>query len=104
MGASTGPSSSSVANLGRVLTLAQSSVERAVTDAAVLLLAGGAVLALVWGLLQRRLGLLRWPLLAGAVLALGAGTALGAWAWHEKRPRDVRGSSTQEFVQKLRPP
>jgi outer membrane protein assembly factor BamB len=86
------------------LTLAQSSLERAVTDAAVLLLAGGAVLALVWGLLQRRLGLLRWPLLTGAVLTLGAGTALGAWAWHEKRPRDVRGSSTQEFVQKLRPP
>jgi outer membrane protein assembly factor BamB len=86
------------------LTLAQSSVERAVTDAAVLLLVGGAVLALIWGLLQRRLGLLRWPLLVGAVLALGVGSALGAWAWHEKRPRDVRGSSTQEFVQTLRPP
>jgi outer membrane protein assembly factor BamB len=85
------------------LTLAESTLERAVTDAAILLLAAGAVLSIAWGLLQRRLGLLRWPVLAAAVLALGAGAALGAWAWHEKRPRDVRGSSTQEFVETLRP-
>lgn len=84
------------------MPLAQS-IERAITDGAVGLLFGGAVLALVWGVLQRRLGLLRWPLLGVSVLALGAGTALGAWAWHEQRPRDVRGSATTEFVEKLRP-
>ena len=79
------------------------SIERAVTDAAVLLLIAGAVLALAWGLLYRRLGLLQWPLLVIVVGALGAGTALGAWAWYEDRPRTVRGTSTEEFVNELRP-
>ena len=78
------------------------SIERAVTDSAVLLLGAGAVLALVWGVLHRRLGPLRWPVIAIALLSLGAGTALGAWAWHEDRSRTVRGSSTKEFVNKLR--
>jgi outer membrane protein assembly factor BamB len=79
------------------------SIERAVTDSAALLLGAGAVLALAWGLLQRRLGPLRWPVIVVAVGALGAGTALGAWAWHEDRSRTVRGSATVEFVNKLRP-
>lgn len=79
------------------------SIERAVTDGAVLLLGAGAVLALAWGLLHRRLGPFRWPVIAIALLSLGAGTALGAWAWHEDRSRNVRGSSTKEFVDKLRP-
>jgi outer membrane protein assembly factor BamB len=79
------------------------SIERAVTDSAVLLLGAGAVLALAWGLLHRRLGLLRWPVIVVALGSLGAGTALGAWAWHEDRSRTVRGSSTKEFVKTLRP-
>ena len=79
------------------------SIERAVTDGAMLLLGAGAVLALAWGLLNRRLGLLRWPVIAVAIGALGAGTALGAWAWHEDRSRTVRGSATEEFVETLRP-
>jgi len=83
--------------------LLAASIERAVHDGAVLLLGVGAVLALAWGLLNRRLGPLRWPVLAVAILALGAGTALGAWAWHEDRSRTVRGSATVEFVEKLRP-
>ncbi len=74
------------------------SLERAVTDAALLLLGAGALLAFAFGLLQRRLGLLRWPLLVITVGSIGVGTALGAWAWHEKRPRTVRGSATKEFV------
>ena len=67
------------------------SLERAVTDSAELLLAVGAVLAIAYALLRTRIGVLRWPLIAAALLALGAGTALGGWAWHEKRPRDVVG-------------
>jgi outer membrane protein assembly factor BamB len=82
--------------------LAQS-FERAIEDAAVLLLAAGAVLALAGGLLRTRQRLLSRVTLVVGLLALGAGTAFGAWAWHEKRPRDVRGSSTEEFVQELRP-
>lgn len=80
------------------------SFEGTITDAAIFLLAGGAVLALLWGILQRRIGPFRWPFLGAVVLTLGAGTALGAWAWHEQRPRDVRGSATTEFVPELRPP
>jgi outer membrane protein assembly factor BamB len=34
---------------------------------------------------------------------IGAGTALGAWAWHEKRDRTVRGSPTTEFVPAEKP-
>jgi outer membrane protein assembly factor BamB len=78
------------------------SLERAVTDSAELLLAVGALLALAFALLRTRIGVLRWPLIGAALLALGAGTALGGWAWHEKRPRDVRGSPTKEFSPTLR--
>jgi len=78
--------------------LLAASLERAVTHAAELLLAAGAVLAFAWGVLRRRIGLLRWPLLGVAVGTLGVGTALGGWAWHEKRDRTVRGSPTTEFV------
>jgi outer membrane protein assembly factor BamB len=79
------------------------SLERAVTHAAELLLAAGAVLAFAWGLLQGRIGLLRWPLLVIAVGTLGAGTALGAWAWHEKRDRTVVGSAKKEFLPTRKP-
>ena len=90
------------ANLARVLLLA-ASIERAVTHLAEILLGVGAVLALVWGVVQRRIGIFRWPLLVVAALTLGVGTALGAWAWHEKRDRNVLGSPTKEFVPTLRP-
>jgi outer membrane protein assembly factor BamB len=79
------------------------SFEGAVNDAAVALLAAGAVLAIIGGLLYGRWRLVARLILVCALLALGAGTAFGAWAWHEKRPRDVRGSSTEEFVERLRP-
>jgi len=82
--------------------LAQS-LERTVNDGAILLLAVGAVLALAGGLIYGRWRLVARITLVCALLALGAGTAFGAWAWHEKRPRDVRGSSTEEFVPALRP-
>jgi outer membrane protein assembly factor BamB len=78
------------------------SLERAVTDAAEILLAAGVVLALAYAFLRSRIGILRWPLLSVSLLTLGFGTALGAWAWHEKRPRDVRGSATEEFSDTLR--
>ena len=93
-------SASSVANL-LLLPLA-ASLERAVTDSAELLLAAGVVLAIAYGLARTRIGIFQWPLLGASLLALGMGTALGGWAWHEKRPRDVRGSSTQEFSTVLR--
>jgi outer membrane protein assembly factor BamB len=79
-----------------------SSLERAVTDAAEIFLAAGIVLALAYGILRTRIGVLRWPLLSVSLLALGFGSALGAWAWHEKRPRDIRGSATKEFSETLR--
>lgn len=84
------------------MPLAQS-LERTVNDGAILLLAVGAVLALAGGLIYGRWRLVARIALVCALLALGAGTAFGAWAWHEKRPRDVRGSSTEEFVPALRP-
>ena len=90
-----------LANLLRVLPLA-ATLERAVTDAAEILLAAGIVFALAYGLLRSRIGILRWPLLSVSLLALVFGTALGAWAWHEQRPRDVRGSATEEFSETLR--
>jgi outer membrane protein assembly factor BamB len=90
-----------LANLLRVLPLA-ATLERAVTDAAEILLAAGIVFALAYGLLRSRIGILRWPLLSVSLLTLGFGTALGAWAWHEQRPRDVRGSATEEFSETLR--
>ena len=85
------------------MPLAAASIEHAVTHAAELLLGAGAILALAWGVFQHRIGLLRWPLLAVVLLTLGTGVALGAWTWHEKRNRDVRGSPTIEFVAKERP-
>ena len=78
------------------------SLERAVTDSAELLLAAGAVLALAFALLRNRIGGFRWPLIGAALVALGVGTALGGWAWHEKRPKTVRGSPTKEFSPTLR--
>jgi outer membrane protein assembly factor BamB len=81
------------------------SLERVATDGAVLALAAGALVALVAGVLGGRLPrLVRLSALVVAALLLAAGTALGAWAWHEKRPRDIRGTSTQEFDTVLRPP
>ena len=94
-------SAATLANLLRVLPLA-ASLERAVTDAAEVLLAAGVGLALAYALLRSRIGFLRWPLLSISLLTLGFGTVLGAWAWHEKRPRDIRGSATEEFSNTLR--
>jgi len=74
------------------------SLERAVTHAAELFLGVGAILAFVWGVVQKRIGILRWPLLGLAVLSLGVGVALGGWSWHEKRDRNVIGSPTVEFI------
>jgi outer membrane protein assembly factor BamB len=82
--------------------LLAASLERAVTDAAEIFLAAGVVLIVAYALLRSRIGILRWPLLSVSLLALGFGTALGAWAWHEKRPRDIRGSATKEFSETLR--
>jgi outer membrane protein assembly factor BamB len=78
------------------------SLERAVTDSAELALAAGVVLAIAYGLTRTRIGAFQWPLLGASLLALGMGTALGGWAWHEKRPRTVVGSPTEEFSNKLR--
>ena len=94
-------SGSSAANLP-LLPLA-ASLERAVTDSAELLLAVGAVLALAYALTRTRIGVFQWPLLGASLLTLGMGTALGGWAWHEKRPRDVVGSPTEEFSSTLKP-
>ena len=79
------------------------SLERAVTHAAELLLVVGAILSIAWGFLQHRIGIFRWPLFVLAVGVLAGGTALGAWAWHEKRNRTVIGSPTVEFVPKQTP-
>ena len=78
------------------------SLERAVTDSAELLLAAGAVLALVYAFTRTRIGVFQWPLLGASVLALGVGAGLGGWAWHEKQPRTVVGSPTEEFSNTLR--
>ena len=78
------------------------SLERAVTDSAELLLAAGAVLAIAYGLTRARIGVFQWPLLGASVLALGMGAVLGGWAWHEKQPRTVVGSPTEEFSNTLR--
>ncbi len=83
--------------------LLAASLERAVTYSAELLLAAGAVLALAWGLLRRRIGFVRWLLLAVAVGTLVAGAVTGGFAWYEKRDRTVRGSPTTEFVPAQKP-
>jgi outer membrane protein assembly factor BamB len=61
----------------------------------------GAALVVVWALLRGRAPRLRVVVLTFALLALAGGLGLGAWAWHETRPRDVRGSRTIEFSPKL---
>ncbi|MEP6909328.1 MAG: PQQ-binding-like beta-propeller repeat protein [Actinomycetota bacterium] len=82
--------------------LLAASLERAVIYSAELLLGAGVLLALAWGLLRKRVGPFHWGLLGLALAALGAGAALGAWSWHEQRPRTVRGSPTEEFSTVLR--
>lgn len=78
------------------------SFEHVVESAAVFLTVLGAALLVLWALLRHwaRLGVL---ILLLALLALTGGAGLGAWAWHETRPRDIRGSPTIEFSPKARP-
>jgi outer membrane protein assembly factor BamB len=78
------------------------SFEHAVESAAVFLFALGAASLVLWTFLRRRLPLHGMMLLVLALASLAGGAALGAWAWHETRPRDVRGSSTIEFSPKAR--
>jgi outer membrane protein assembly factor BamB len=78
------------------------SFEHGVEAAAFFLLALGAAL-FVFGVLLRRRKPRRGVLLVVLALpALVGGAVLGAWAWHETRPRDVRGSPTIEFTGKQR--
>ena len=79
------------------------SYERAVESAAVLLLVAGAVSIVLWALVRGRWQRLALLLLAFSVLALAGGAGLGAWAWHETQPREVRGSPTIEFSPTLKP-
>jgi outer membrane protein assembly factor BamB len=76
-------------------------LHQAVESAAVFLFVLGAALIVVWALLRRRLRRLGALLLVLAIPALAGGVGLGAWAWHETRPRDVRGSPKIEFSPKL---
>ncbi|MEP6910361.1 MAG: PQQ-binding-like beta-propeller repeat protein [Actinomycetota bacterium] len=76
--------------------------ERAVKSAAVVLAVAGSVSIVLWALLRHRVRRLGPMLLACSLLALAAGVGLGAWAWHETRSRDVRGSPTIEFSPRLR--
>jgi outer membrane protein assembly factor BamB len=78
------------------------SFEHAVESAAVFLLVLGAALLVLWTFLRRRLRLLGVMLLVFALASLAGGAVLGAWAWHETRPRDVRGSPTIEFSAEVR--
>ena len=73
------------------------SFEHAVESAAVFLLVLGAASLVLWTFLRRRLRRLGVMLLVFALASLAGGGVLGAWAWHETRPRDVRGSPTIEF-------
>ena len=78
------------------------SFEHAVESAAVFLTAFGAVLVVLAALLRShkpRFAVLTFVL---ALVALSGGAGLGAWAWHETRSRDVRGSPTIEFSPRLR--
>ena len=78
------------------------SFEHAVESAAVFLTAFGAVLVVLAALLRShkpRFAALAFVL---ALVALSGGAGLGAWAWHETRSRDVRGSPTIEFSPRLR--
>jgi outer membrane protein assembly factor BamB len=77
------------------------SYEHAVESAAVFLFVLGAIALALWALFRRRLRRLGALLLVFGLAALAGGAGLGAWAWHETRPRDVRGSPTIEFSPKL---
>lgn len=80
------------------------SLERVATDGAVAALAVGALVSILAAVLHGRAPrILSTSAFGLAALLLAAGMTLGAWAWHERRPRDVRGSSTQEFETVLRP-
>jgi outer membrane protein assembly factor BamB len=76
--------------------------EHAVEGLAVFLLVLGAALLVLWAAVRRRIPRLAVLLLVSAVASLAGGAALGAWARHETRSRDVRGSATIEFSPKLR--
>ena len=78
------------------------SLERAVESAAVFFLVVGAGSVVLWAFLRGRAPRLRVALLIVALLAVAGGVGLRAWAWHETRSRDVRGSPTIEFSPKLR--
>jgi outer membrane protein assembly factor BamB len=78
------------------------SFEHAVESAAVLLVLLGAALLVLWALLRRRRPRLGVLFLVLALLAVAGGAGLGAWAWHETRPRDLRGSPTIEFSPRSR--
>jgi outer membrane protein assembly factor BamB len=80
------------------------SFENAVESAAVFLFVLGGASLLLWALLRRRMPWLSAVLLAFAVPTLAGGAGLGAWARHETRSRDVRGSPTVEFSPRLRGP
>ncbi len=77
------------------------SFERAVESAAVFFALTGAASLVVWAFLRHRVPRLRPLLLTLSLLSVAAGAALGAWAWRETRPRDVRGSPTIEFSPNL---
>ena len=70
------------------------SLERGVESAAVFFLVVGAGSVVLWALLRGRAPRLRVVLFIVALLAVAGGAGLGAWAWHETRSRDVRGSPT----------
>ena len=78
------------------------SFEHAVESAAVFLTAFGAVLVVLAALLRRHKPRFAALTLVLALVALSGGAGLGAWAWHETRSRDVRGSPTIEFSPRLR--
>lgn len=59
-------------------------------------------MVVLWALVRRRVPRFAALLLVFALPALAGGAGLGAWAWHENRPRDVRGSPTIEFSPKAR--
>jgi len=77
------------------------SFEHAVESAAVFFLVVGVASVVFWALLRRRGSSLRVVLLFLGLAALVGGAVLGAWAWHETRSRDVRGSPTIEFSPKV---
>lgn len=76
--------------------------EHGVEAAAVFLLALGAALLVLGALIRRRKPRPGVLLIVLALPALVGGAVLGAWAWHETRPREVRGSPTVEFSHELR--